>query len=400
MNQWQRTAMRWGLYALSACLFLPKGLIWVVFGCLLLIVFARSPLQTWIRFLGHRLALPTLAFIFWLSITFFWSDVKDKQFWTNWINYGLILTVPLFASSFIALTSNTTRIQALYWFIAGSLIATLVLVSHSVVGLNLPKSFQYITIYDGNKAISFQILTATGCGFLLSHALQIKNRSWPLAALALTCLFALLIIEQSRTALMLAVSSLAVALAFSPLKQSVKWVGAALAVTIIAIAVLLSPQLQSRFETAISGLKSTNAGDTKNSVSVRQAMNLHSLRMIKEQPLLGHGLGSWTRTWEQTRNEHGHHSSFTAHNEYLGIAAQTGLIGTLLLLWIFWSMAKHALSQTSFYKSLGLIMTLNWIIASAFNATLRDATFSLPLLFLTALVLSLGTESETSSTPL
>ncbi len=395
MLTWQRQLTTFAAFFTSLVLFFPRGALWTGFSLLLL--GALGSYRGWRR---HPMTPACLAFALWMSVSILWSDPRDSQFWINWGQYVLVLTIGIFSYALAQAVSEALRKKILLCFLASSVVVTGLFLYQHAFGLPNHTAFRHFAKYDGNKAIVIQILASVGVAMLLAYSLQIKTRSWPLMALALACLFALLITGQSRTAMLLGLGASLIALAMAQIDSNIKLACLGLVFSILAVAIVISPNLMNRAQTAIEGVQSTGTLDKTNSMAVRKAMNEHSIMMIQEHPILGGGLGSWARQWEQNRAKYQQNASLTAHNEYLGIAAQVGILGTVLLAWIFWSIGKASLKLAQTMRSSGLILTLVWVVASGFNATLRDAAFSIPLLFLTGLVLSFTAETSEARDPL
>jgi O-antigen ligase len=395
MLTWQKQLTTFAAFFMSLVLFFPRGALWTGFG--LLLVGAAARYRGWLR---SPLAPACLAFALWMSVSILWSNPKDPQFWVNWSQYSLVLTISIFSYALARAMPEALRKKVLICFLASSVAATALFLYQHALGLPNHPAFRHFILYDGNKAIIIQILASVGVAMLLAYSLQIETRSWPLTVLALACLFALLITGQSRTAMLLGLGASLIALAMAPIDSNIKLGCLGLIFSILAVAIVVSPNLMNRAQTAIEGVQSTDISDKTNSMAVRKIMNEHSIGMIQEHPILGSGLGSWTRQWEKNRAQYQQNASLTAHNEYLGIAAQVGLLGTALLTWIFWSIGKASLTLCAPMRSSGLILTLVWVVASGFNATLRDAAFSIPLLFLTGLVLSFSANTTEAHDPL
>jgi O-antigen ligase len=383
MLSWPQSIIKFATLGLAVAVFLPKMLVWIGFLSLLVGSLGSSS-----QFFQHRLALPAMGLALWLTLSALWSDVNDSQSWHNWFYYCLVVAVPLTTLALIKHLPAQTRVTALRWFMLASAAATLIYAGANAASLKISRPFEYLTLYDGNKSILFQILAVVGCSFLLIDSLQKERRSLVWAALAAICLVLLMVTIQSRTAFLIAIVALVFAVAAAPIDRRGKWIALLLSTVIIAVTLSSSGRLQARIQSAVEGITLQGPADRTNSMNVRKAMNEHSLSMIQSRPLIGHGLGSWTHQWKEQLSNHGHLPSLTAHDEYLSLGAQTGLIGTALLVWFFLAFANAARALTGPAKFYGLIMAGAWLIASAFNATLRDAAFALPMLFLSALVLS------------
>ncbi len=373
---------------MSIAVFFPKGIVWV--GFIALVVGSAQSLS---KIRGQALALPIICFVSWLTLSLVWSQLNNSQTWLTWFYYSLIGLIPVFTAAMQNRLTADTRQRALDWFMAASVVASALLVYHAAIGLPDIKFFRYITIYDGNKAILFQVFAALGCGFLLSKSLQ-KNSYSPLKALlAMSCLLALMFVALSRTALVLVLACAVIAIASCALPRTYRIFSFAALLAIFLAIAAVSPIVQTRLSTALAGIQNSQTVDKNNSMNVRSAMNQQSIHMIQTKPLLGHGLGSWTRQWEDNKPTHGHGSSITSHNEYFGLAAQAGLPAGAFIVWVFLAMGASCLRLPKPYVGYGLMVTTTWLIASGFNATLRDITFSIPFIFLTALTWSLSRDS-------
>ncbi len=59
-----------------------------------------------------------------------------------------------------------------------------------------------------------------------------------------------------------------------------------------------------------------------------------TLKMIQDRPFLGHGINTFMRIFETYRSDFGSSPTY-AHNSYLQLTAETGVIGLVAFLWIF-----------------------------------------------------------------
>jgi O-antigen ligase len=108
-------------------------------------------------------------------------------------------------------------------------------------------------------------------------------------------------------------------------------------------------------------------------------------QMILEKPLLGHGVGSWRQQYPIRAEGLLTSNMSTPHNDYLLFAAELGLCGLLILLVIFFNLARTAVSSTVGDGMPLLMMTVALAIGSMFNAILRDWRFGVPFMLLLAI---------------
>lgn len=121
-----------------------------------------------------------------------------------------------------------------------------------------------------------------------------------------------------------------------------------------------------------------------------------SVEVFKENPLLGAGLGSLPLFFQPSLSIK---SPINAHNTYLDIASELGIIGLMLFLAIFFyafnTLLRNIRMQKEIsYLSLGLLGSFVWFLTHSFFET---SLFSVPvltsLLFLIAVAITLETQS-------
>lgn len=68
------------------------------------------------------------------------------------------------------------------------------------------------------------------------------------------------------------------------------------------------------------------------------------IKMIKDRPFLGHGINTFMRLFETYRRDVGTNPTY-AHNCYLQLAAETGIVGLLSFLWIIVGVFRESLRR-------------------------------------------------------
>ena len=96
-----------------------------------------------------------------------------------------------------------------------------------------------------------------------------------------------------------------------------------------------------------------------------------SLQLLHEQPILGHGTGSFSDAYQHV-NADVDASTKNPHNEFLMIAVQWGWLGLLMYLGFLFSQPLSALSlqKTERFYAQGLWVSL--LIYSLFNSPFLD----------------------------
>jgi O-antigen ligase len=99
--------------------------------------------------------------------------------------------------------------------------------------------------------------------------------------------------------------------------------------------------------------------ETKVEISGGVRMNiLHDgLRMFRTKPLLGYGLGTFPEVYPQFRSFSGEFWINAAHNDYLQLLVETGILSFVVMLWFLWVVYSNAAKKLT-----------NW--AGDFNGTL------------------------------
>ena len=84
------------------------------------------------------------------------------------------------------------------------------------------------------------------------------------------------------------------------------------------------------------------------------------------------------------------------HNEYLLIAAQTGMIGLAALLYLFYTQWRLAARLEPFYRDLARGLVITFAIGCLFNSLLLDHTEGLLFAWMTGLCFATLRPSEES----
>jgi O-antigen ligase len=100
---------------------------------------------------------------------------------------------------------------------------------------------------------------------------------------------------------------------------------------------------------------------------------VNSLKIIKENPVIGTGTGSFKDTYNRFVAKTEMKPTSNPHNEYLMITVQFGLVGLLVLLgffWIQWYNAGFLKDRQQTILSRGFVLTI--VFACIFASSLQD----------------------------
>ena len=153
-------------------------------------------------------------------------------------------------------------------------------------------------------------------------------------------------------------------------------------------AYITSESFQQRMNDAARQFTAWEPGTpSTDSVGERLEYWANSLQIIREQPLLGSGTGSFPEVYARAVAGRDMLATVNPHNEYLLIAVQTGLIGLASLIYLFYRQWRYAGELAGgFYRDLARGLVLTFVIGCLFNSLLLDHTEGLLFAWLTALV--------------
>lgn len=122
------------------------------------------------------------------------------------------------------------------------------------------------------------------------------------------------------------------------------------------------------------------------SVGERLEYYVNSLQIIREQPLIGSGTGSFPAVYARAVADRNMLATVNPHNDYLLIAVQLGVIGLASLIYLFYRQWRSAGALARpFYRDLARGLVLTFIVGCLFNSLLLDHTEGLLFAWMSAL---------------
>lgn len=342
------------------------------------------------------LRLP-LILVFVLSLSATWSDAPIADRLTHVWHYGRLLFMPFILLACPPGAAN----RALRHFLAASIVvAGLTAVNYFYP---LPdKALLSSTIQaDGNQRIATSLLLALGCSLAIIESIKPdasmpRRAGWLLGA----AFIAVALAVQDRRTGMVTLPVLLLILIFS--RKRVWWRSLGWLIVLFAAAGIswqTSDMVRARFAEGLSQLRTYRSTDAvTTSWGMRMRMVELTADMVKDRPLMGHGLGSWVTQWHARIGPEGKRlkDNTSPHNEYLLIAEQAGL--PALAAWLALLAAYLLRSWRAGAAGLpGLMVWSAFAWASLFSVTIRDAKFAMPLLLLAALALAASRAAEIDS---
>jgi O-antigen ligase len=149
-----------------------------------------------------------------------------------------------------------------------------------------------------------------------------------------------------------------------------------------------SPRLHDRVSMVASEYRAWQPDHGKdNSTGQRLDFYYNTLQIIRQQPVLGVGTGGFPAAFTQQTQGKDVQQTNNPHNEYLMIAAQAGVVGLALLLYLFYTQWRTAPRlETPFAQDAARGLVLAYLINSMFNSPLLDHADGLFFAFMTAVL--------------
>lgn len=387
-DMWPRA---WAVIAVAgawAC-FLPLGSKYATFLAaaalgLAYVVHGRQGLTWWRDRTGRSILLLWI----WLLVSTAWTSAPARDALSHLFHYGRLLAIPLIA---LACPPAVAR-QALGHFAAASAVVGGLVVLDRLHLVPASQWWQSTLTAEGNQRIATSLLMALGAALSLALAATPgrparQRAAWVLAAVVATLGISL----QDRRTGMVALPILLLVLALVLQRQVWRRV---LLLGALVLAGGLSWQASStvraRFDEGWREIASYRSeGVVATSWGMRLRMVQLTADMVRERPIVGHGVGSWQHEWHGRSAGGGEllEAQVTPHNEHLLIAAQGGLVA--LALW--WALLVRASRSALRAGIAGLPALLVWVTVAwtgLFNVVIRDAKFAVPLLLLTGLAMA------------
>jgi O-antigen ligase len=303
----------------------------------------RAFIKSWIIFLSAC----------FLCVVFSVERVKSFKLWLNFVTYFCIVLIPLMTVKKPA--DKRFWLKALFFssFLPICFAYAGVVTKHPVFYAfgRLKGTFTHSNI------LAFYIVLIIGVDFYILKTslfrLTLAQKCW--LWIYMVMLLVLLIITQTRSAW---ISCVALFLIYSLLKEK-----KLLFVLILVIPLLLMvPQVKTRLSELTEGT-GTRKSEQMNSMTWRLKLWESSLNSIRQRPLFGYGLGSFEKMSRSFAKMDKWGSA--AHNSYLELMFETGIVGLLSYLWIYWVVLK-----TFFLKMKSKIRGVSLEAAVVFSCTI------------------------------
>jgi len=224
--------------------------------------------------------------------------------------------------------------------------------------------------------------------------------AWLAGALSIAALADTLLLLDGRSGFAVAIAMLTLAAVWAMPKKLRLPALVATPILVLGSLYLGSSHIQNRVELIINESKAySQQVETETSSGWRLNAWQRSIQAIQEQPLLGHGVGSWAVTVKRLQGENsksvfGAGNASNPHQEYLLWGVELGIGGTLLLIALLLSLAMDARRFTPGVQKALWSAISAMAVACLFNSSLYDDLIGDFFCVLLGLLLALGMRQE------
>lgn len=372
IKAWNDEAIGWALVALGFSIPLSTSGTTLLMGLILLLWIAGGHYrEKFLTMRRHPLAIAALI-LFGLHVLGLLYGKPGERVAFDVLRFLLlVLLIPLFGS-------DRLRQRALWGFLSAMI---LLLALSFLAWLHLLPRMMTIAVESGNPLVIQDRITY---GFFMTIAAYIwtvqafYSDSGPkrialfiLAALAVFNLLAM--IHNKTTYLILLVLSGCL------LTSRWRWKGAAVYVLAIVLLVavvwhLPATALHQRLVDAAQQFRQWHPDKADfSSVGQRLEFYYNSLRIIRDHPVFGVGVGNFESAYAKQMKDPRMDLSDNPHNEYLLVTVQIGLIGLVALLHLFYTQWRLTpLLPASWETIMARGVVLAFVVGCLFNSLLTD----------------------------
>lgn len=274
-----------------------------------------------------------------------------------------IFLLPLFAN-------QKCRDYAIYAFVSAMML-TLALSYLKLATHGMPAPGQVVNSVFKDY-IQQNFLMAFTCYLLALRMLYNKRWRWLVAILFVFAIYNTVFLGAARSGYIVFAALLVLFL-----WQWLRWKG--IIYSVVALIVLsslafhFSTEFSQRVNLVASNIKQFQHGQPDTSVGLRMMFAGKSIDLIAKHPWLGTGTGSLA--FEYSKIEPTPQVLTTnAHNEYLNLLVQLGVIGTAVLLLLFYLIWRQSYRLPEMYRYLAQAIVTAVAIGSLGNSWLMDTT--------------------------
>ncbi|CAM8667941.1 RfaL Lipid A core - O-antigen ligase and related enzymes [Oxalobacteraceae bacterium] len=369
---------------LPITLFFPIGIMYTVIVLYFIAWLAAGALrEKWAEIRRHPVYTANFVLLAIVLLSAILLSSGNDYRWHGIIHYLVFIFLLLFSVG----CEDTVHRRAKLSLFVGALYAGMVFCFAKLGWLPDWTVFSYYHQYAGNKSISLGIFMAITAAWMLNEAFDASERRTMLAYLVAYAFTEWVVVQfavtRTGTLMVYLLSALVILRRF---KFNPRSLVIAAAVTVVIIGVISSNGDGNR---RLQGVGTAITALQDGSAVTGESNRLQFLRvtgaMIAEKPFIGFGIGGWRQ--EYPVRAQGLETAFmsTPHNDYLLYGSELGVIGLILLAWIFGGLVRESLRTKSTKSTALLLVIVALVVSSMFNAMLRDWRFGVPLMLMIAI---------------
>ena len=371
-----------------------------LFTSLILLSFSKITLER--SLLKNKYILFFLAFYLIMFLSILSSENINESFFV----IGRLLIIPIEIILFVIVLKGVKEKKIfISYAIVVFLVYELYLVLDEFIYITrfLEYSFEYAVNLKGNtgnKNIAAASI-AVKFPFLIYLILKLKNQILKVLLYCLIILSSFSIAIISSRAIILAFIFSLVAYSIYVLFKDRKKITHWMIIIISTISLSSSNFIFSNNSIALNERLSSivNYSESESS-KIRLRYYKHGLKQIKENPILGCGIGNWKikSIYYDKSNIDGYIVPYNLHNDFLEIAAETGLFGLIcylgLFLMFFYNQLKLLLNKSKLriWDLTILLSLLIYFIDANLNFPMQRVTMTIMFITLFALIIDLDKE--------
>jgi len=312
-----------------------------------------------------RVALMVLALFAMFIIGVFYSSAPNNDAMKMLLKDSKLLYAVFLLPVFVEKRWRTYAINA---FLAAMLLTLLLtyLKAYGVIDFN-PR-YGHMAVFK--SYIQTNYMMAFTAYILILLAWFERRHYWLYGSLLILILYNVLFLSHGRSGYIV-LAALVGLCAW----QTMRWRG--LAYGVLALTVLfgatfmLSNTFRSRMLEIGQDAHHYSQGNTRTSVGLRMEFTKNSLELIKKNPIIGTGTGSFAHEYMKTNAASGIQSK-NPHNEYINFAVQFGAVGLLLLLLVFYSQWRDSFYLPKKMSFISQAVVLSIALGCLANSWLMD----------------------------
>lgn len=351
----------------------------LMLGIVLWFIFTGHYKNQFYRILYYPVVPAALLLFAALSIGLLYTSAPFMEALSIFKKYRELLYIPLFI---ILFNDETARRWGLNTFICAT-----------VIILCLSYGVTYFGASDENNPVVFKnyitqgILVALVVYFLTVQIFTEKKWRFPKLVVILLALYYTAFISPGRTGFLVLFG-----LIWLFLYQYYRWRGLFLGgIALVSLSIVLlstSDVLRTRMTDIVTYLENPQQLKSESSTVLRYGFIKNSVELIVQRPLFGYGTGSFAYEYAKLVQQRGVYPTTNPHSEFLMLTVQLGIVGLLLLLYLFYQLWKTSellpIQQRQMVQGLVVAMSIGCL----FNSLLLDTSEAHLFAYLTGLFLA------------